>query len=892
MLFQPLRRNFRQGPTAALALRSKRQLFNLIDKNKTLAYSFLRQYTPHPRFRKLNTNPYTGKQPHTMRHLAARLYESTILKHPICTLIALAAILSFFAFHIPDFRLDASADSLLLEDDRDLKTFRDINSRYAIKEFVMVTYEPEEDLLSDASLKTLRSLYNDLLELKSVDSIFSILDVPLLRTSNIRLTEITPDNIKSLTDKGIDRKKAHAELTTNPIYKNLLISEDGTTAALVVFLFTDQDLSRITAQRVALINKKHSEGLSPQNEERLRDCEKIYQQSIDTFNTRRSQDINDIRSVIRPYNDHATVLLGGVPMIADDMLTFIRSDLITFGLGVFVFIVVTLFIIFRQLRWVVLPLLCCMYTVTMMIGILGFVQWKVTVISSNFISLMLILTMEMNIHLAVRYRQMCTEMPDASHRDVIITTVRTIVMPCLYAALTTIFAFCSLVFSGIRPVIDFGWMMTIGLALTFLISFLLIPSLLLLMPRAPSHRIDGFQSIITSFLARIPRDYGNLVLAIAVVLAVVSAWGINRLEVENSFVNYFKNDTEICRGLKLIDKKLGGTTPLDVILHFKTDETPEEEDEWDDGFGWAGDYNPDDYWYTPFKIEQIKKVHDYFDAQPEIGQVLSLAALVRIIEDLNKGRPFDGVELGVLARNVPEPFKSKMLDPYVNIDHNEARITMRIVDSMPDLRRNELLKRINSDLTEKLGLKAEDFTVTGLMVLYNNMLQSLFRSQILTIGIVLVGIFAMLLVLFRSAMLAFIASVPNALAICIVLGIMGLCGIPLDFMTITIASITMGIAIDNSIHYIYRFKDEYGKSGDYTAAMSRCHASVGKAIFNSSVTIIFGFSILVLSNFIPTIYFGIFTGLSMFIALLSVLVLMPKLLYLFKPFKKNCEAAV
>jgi len=827
-----------------------------------------------------------------MRHLTARLYESTILKHPICTLIALAVILTFFAAYIPDFRLDASADSLLLEDDSDLKTFRDIYSRYAIKEFVMVAYEPDADLLSDASLKALRRMHDELLKLDSVDSILSMLDVPLLRTSNIRLTEITPDSIKKLTSDNIDREQAREELTTNPIYSNLLISKDGNTAALIVFIVTDQNLRTVSEERVALINKKHSEGLSSEEEERLDACEKSYQQAIDTFNKRRSQEIADIRAIIKPYNEHATVLLGGVPLIADDMLTFIRSDLITFGIGVFLFIVATLFIIFRQKRWVVLPLLCCAYTVTMMIGILGFVEWKVTVISSNFISLMLILTMEMNIHLAVRYRQMCTEMPEASHRDVIKTTVRTIVMPCLYAALTTIFAFCSLVSSGIRPVIDFGWMMTIGLALTFVISFMLIPALLLLMPRDDKKYTDGLQSAITAFLARIPRDYGATVLVTAALLGIMGLWGITRLEVENSFVNYFKEKTEISQGLRLIDDKLGGTTPLDVVLHFKTDEATDEEDDWDDGFSIAGDSNPDDYWYTPFKIEQIKKVHDYFDAQPEIGQVLSLASLVRIIEDLNKGRPFDGIELGILARNVPEPFKSEMLDPYVNIDRNEARITMRIIDSLPDLRRNELLKRINSDLTGKLGLAPEAFTVTGLMVLYNNMLQSLFRSQILTIGIVLAGIFVVLLVLFRSIALAFIASVPNALAISIVLGIMGLCNIPLDFMTITIASITMGIAIDNSIHYIYRFKDEYGKSGDYTAAMSRCHASVGKAIFNSSVTIIFGFSILVLSNFIPTIYFGIFTGLAMFIALLSVLVLMPKLLYLFKPFKKNCEAAV
>jgi len=822
-----------------------------------------------------------------MRRLTASLYESLVLKHPIATLLAIAALLAYFAAYIPDFRLDASADSLMLEDDRDLKIFRDVYSRYAIKEFVMVAYEPDGGLFSDASLAGLQRLRTDLQELPCVDSILSILDAPLLRTSGLKLTEIRPEAIRNLGDPGIDRAKARDELTTNPIYSDLLISKDGTVAALVVFLTTDENLREVAEKRVALLNKKHAAGLSPAEKKHLRSCEKIYQKAIDTFNARRARDIAAIRTVIAPYNDTARVLLGGVPMIADDMLTFIRSDLATFGIGVFLFIVTTLFIIFRQIRWVVLPLLCCGYTVTMMIGILGLVQWKVTVISSNFISLMLILTMEMNIHLAVRYRQMCAEMPGASHFDVVSTTARTIVMPCLYAAMTTILAFCSLVSSGIRPVIDFGWMMTIGLTLTFVISFLLIPPLLLLMPRGAGARTDGLQSAVTSFLARMPRDHGGAVLTCAVVLAAAGIFGISRLEVENSFVNYFKSDTEICRGLRLIDEKLGGTTPLDVILHFKSDTAVDEnqdDDDWEDDFGWAGDYNPEDYWFTPFKIEQIKKVHDYFDNLPEIGQVLSLASLVRVIEDLNDGEPFDGVELGVLARKVPEPFKSQMLEPYLNIERNEARLTMRIIDSLPELRRNELLKRIRADLTGKLGLEPESFTVTGLMVLYNNMLQSLFRSQIMTIGTVLAGIYIMLLVLFRSTVLAFIASVPNALAICIVLGIMGLCNIPLDFMTITIASITMGIAIDNSIHYIYRFRDEFQRSGDYTATMSRCHGTVGRAIFNSSVTIIFGFSILVLSNFIPTIYFGIFTGLAMFIALLSVLTLMPKLIYLIRPF--------
>jgi uncharacterized protein len=539
-------------------------------------------------------------------------------------------------------------------------------------------------------------------------------------------------------------------------------------------------------------------------------------------------------------------------------------------------------VIFRRLRWVLLPLASCAYAGLLMIGLLGFTGWRVTVISSNFVSLMLIITMSMNIHLVVRYRQLRKDYPDDTQRDLVLMTVRRMVWPCLYTALTTIMAFASLVVSDIKPVIDFGWMMTIGLAVTFLTTFLLFPAILVLLPRSLSDIEGERQYQFSSTLARITERHGKAVLAVSALLTALSVYGITRLEVENSFVSYFSPGTEIYQGLKLIDDKLGGTIPLDVILKFEDESFDDEDEEFNRLFGKI-DTNTAEYWFTPYKIDRIKQVHDYLDTLPGVGKVLSLASVIRVAESVEEGRTFGSLELGLMYKRMPEDIKASVVDPYVSFKDNEARINLRIQDSRPDLRRNELLRTIESDLRGKLGFAEGEAQVTGALVLYNNMLQSLFRSQILTLGVVMLGIALMLLVLFRSLSLAIIGIVPNVLAAGIILGLMGLARIPLDMMTITIAAITIGIAVDNSIHYIYRFREELPRHKDYVKTMHYCHANIGKAVFYTAITIILGFSILALSNFIPTIYFGVLTALAMFIALLAALTLLPKLLLMWRP---------
>ena len=574
-------------------------------------------------------------------------------------------------------------------------------------------------------------------------------------------------------------------------------------------------------------------------------------------------------------------------MITDDMMSFIKSDIIVFGLGVLLFIIATLWFIFRKLIWIIVPISSCFFSVLIMTGLLGLLGWKVTVISSNFIALMLILTMAMNIHMSTRFLQLREDFPNLDNLKIITMTTSKMFWPIIYTVLTTICAFLSLVFSGIKPIIDFGWMMTLGLITSFIITFTLLPTLLSFMSNNKVKVKEDADSKITSFFSKISINNKGIIFLITGLVVALSVVGISKLEVENSFINYFNKNTEIYKGMKLIDEKLGGTTPLEVILKFpeKVSEESNEDDEfesWDD----EGGKDDEKYWFTKDKIEKIQNVHNYLDNLPAVGKVLSFSSIVEVATQLNNNKPLGTLEMGVLYSKIPESIKKDIIDPYISVKDNEARISLRIIDSQDGLRRNDLINQINYDLENKLKLNKEEFKLAGVLILFNNLLQSLFKSQILTLGLVMIGIFAMFMILFRNFKLSLIGVVPNFIAAFFILGIIGLLGIPLDMMTITIAAITIGIAVDNSIHYIYRFKEEFLKNKDYNKTLKVCHSTVGVAILNTSITIVFGFSILVFSKFIPTIYFGVFTGLAMLLAMISVLTLLPSLILISKPFGK------
>ena len=823
------------------------------------------------------------------------LYDRYILGRPRLALAVLLAVFAFFAWHARDFKLDASTDTLILESDKDLRTLRQVNKRYETQEFLVVTFTPHADLFSDASIETIHALREDLEQIPGVASVFSLIDAPLVKIVGGTLAEVAA-NYRTLEDPGVDRERAREEFLASPIFLDLLISQDAGTTALQVNLKNKVILTDAQRRRNELLIKQDDEGLTEAEQIELADTLEQYEAVKEEATRINHETVAATRAVMDRYRDRGTLYLGGIPMIADDMITFIKNDLLVFGAGVFAFLVIMLSIIFRQARFVLLPLCSCIFAVVIMMGLLGLTGWPVTVISSNFISLMLILTMSMNVHLVVRYRQLSRDFAGQDQAQLVSNTVRRMVWPCLYTALTTMIGFGSLVVSDIKPVIDFGWMMTLGLSVIFMTSFLLFPTILVSLDKKITS--PGREEVpFTAGLARITERFGNGVVVIALLLAALSLYGVSRLKVENSFVNYFSDDTEIHQGLKLIDDELGGTAPLDVVLKFDPvkeygeEEEPEEDDEFadlDDLFGGfdTEPADPADAWFTAYKIDRIKAVHDYLDSLPAVGKVQSLASVLRLAEDLNQGEEFDAFELAVINKKLPPEIKEQLIDPYISIADNEARINMRILDSLPDLRRKQFLEKIDADLRNELGLTGDDFQVSGMMVLYNNMLQSLFTSQIETLGVVMLGIALMLLVLFRSFSLAVIGILPNILAAGIILGLMGILDIPLDMMTITIAAITIGIAVDNSIHYIYRFREERPGKPDYVSTLYYCHANIGRAVFYTATTIIIGFSILVMSNFIPTIYFGLLTALAMFIALLAALTLLPKLILIFRPFGK------
>jgi len=857
-------------------------------------------------------------------------YQKTVLRHPLAAIFMVLALAIAMALGLPNFKLDASADSLTLEHDDDLNFFREVVQRYGSDNFLIVTFSPiEGDLFDDNNLQTLSSLRNELAEIKGVESMLSLLDVPLLYSPKVEVADLKGE-LNTLLSPGVDRDLARQEFLNSPIYKDLILGSDGQTTGMLATLELDQKYLDLVQARDALRLIKSTDGLSPEQQLEL---DAVSKEFLDYRTAKAAVShklVADVRSLMDGYRDRATIFLGGPDMITADMVDFIKSDLAIFGAGILIFVIVTLAVIFRQLRWVILPLSTCALCLVIILGFLSWIDWRLTVISSNFVSLLLIITLALTMHLIVRYRELYRTQTEATQEQLVIDTVRSMAKPCLYTVLTTIVAFMSLVVSNIRPVIDFGWMMTMGISLALVVAFIIIPAGMMLVGKGKDSAGNDNSASFTSVFANFTERHGNIVLLVACGLSVLSIYGISRLEVENRFIDYFRSDTEIYQGMEIIDASLGGTTPLDIIIQAPTFAEPEqsfavdedsdygddafgedafgddtEEDEYgdysyendgygDDGFEDAFDSDADafgedsanalkdTYWFTSTGLADLAKLQAFLEAQPEVGKVSSLVQIYDVASDLS-GHKLNDFEIAFMRKSFGDEIYQQMVAPYLIEDIDEARIQLRAMETQGLLRRADLLEKIRDYAVNEVGIASEDIRFTGLLVLYNNMLQSLFKSQILTLGAVFVGIMLMFLVLFRSIKISVIAILPNFLAAGIVLGGMGLARIPLDMMTITIAAITVGIGVDHAIHYITRFRREFAVDGNYLGSMHRAHASIGLALFYTAITIIVGFSILALSNFIPSIYFGLLTGLAMTAALLGSMTLLPKLILLTKP---------
>ena len=827
--------------------------------------------------------------------MVKNFYDSVILKYPVKVLLLLLLIISTLTYQATKLEIDASAETLLLDDDKDLKFAREVSKRYYKPSLLVITYTPKQDLLSKNSLDNLKQLSQALEKIEKIDSVVSILNVPLIQSPIRPITDLI-EGVNSLETADFDMDLVKKEFLNSEFYSNNLVSSDFKTTAVILNLKDDKKYFELLEKRNLLLTKKRNAKLSEKEKIALDKTIKEFKIYRDLLREKDETNIAEIRAVIKKYNSNATIFLGGIDMIANDIVGFVKNDLLIYGSTLILLLIFILWLIFRNPRWVILPITICVLSVISTAGILGLFNLEVTVISSNFISLQLIITLAIVLHLIVRYRELNLKYKNASQYKLVINTVLSKLSPSFFAIITTIIGFASLVLSSIQPVKNLGLMMSAGIAISLFIAFIIFPIILLMLPKRNEYIKQGKHSkfSLIPLCISIVEKKGIAIILGSILLVIFSIIGASKLIVENSFINYFKQSTEIYKGMKVIDQNLGGTTPLDVIIKFKEDKKENVLEVLDDEFADFEeelDSNSDEkqYWFSQDKMDTITRVHDYLENLEEVGKVQSLASVLKVGKLLNQDKELDGVMLALLYKKIPNEYKNMILSPYINIENNEARVSMRIIDSNENLRRNDLINKINRDLREIIRNKETTFQLSNLMILYNNMLQSLFDSQIKTLGLVIILLFAMFLILFKSIKIAIIAILANMVPISSIFGIMGFFEIPLDIMTITIAAISIGIGVDDTIHYIHRFKDEFKSDHNYLNAMKRSHKSIGYAMYYTSLVVIIGFSILVLSNLIPTIYFGLLTVVVMVTILASALLLLPRLIILLKPFKKNSK---
>ena len=809
--------------------------------------------------------------------------------NPYKVLILVTSVIAFASFGITNFKLDASSDALVLEGDEAFKTYRKNEKEFGDSSFLIVTYEPNSELFSKESLDQLQSLENDLSKLDGVDSILSLLDAPIFFQPKVSLTEVS-DNLKDLTTDGIDLAEAKKEIIDNPIYKELIIGKEGALTAMQIVLKGNSEYDDLINQRYEILDILDSKQPDTNaNKQLLNDNLKLINQRISKLNDNESSFnsnlVADIRSILDNYRSDATLYLGGPTMITSDMMDYIRSDLVLFGTAVALIFAIMLYLFFGNIWLVTLPLTNALVTTFITAGFLGFMDWKISVVSSNFIALLLILTISLTVHVLVKVNELKKENPN--FKEALSESVNQMFLPCFFAALTTAIAFLSLLLGDLKPVIEFGKMMAFGISIAFISTFTLLPSLLSIIgniatkDRLNLHKITN--SILGFSKANTSTIYIVFVLSFAALL-----FGASRLEVENRFIDYFDKNTEIHQGMLEIDTYLGGTSTLDIIIKepdFEDLNIEFNDDLFEDDLFEDDGSNASGYWWNVYTLAQLEEIHDYLDSLPEIGKVLSVSSGIKLARLINDGNDLNDLELALLRSVLPEDIRETLLYSYINKDDSIVRISTRVNESASDLNRKELLEKINYDLQTKFNLSEDQFELTGLAVLYNNMLQSLFSSQIGSLSLVFIVIALMLLLIFKSLKIMLIGLMPNIFVAISVIGLLGILGIPLDIMTITVAAISVGMAVDNTIHYIYRYKKEIKITKSPDSALVNAHTTTGRAIFYTAATIAAGFSILALSNFFPTRLFGIFTALAMLIAFVSSLSLLPNLLVKFKVFQ-------
>ena len=797
------------------------------------------------------------------------------LKQPIAIITTVLMLCGLAIYHARDFTFDASADTLISKNDPELIIYRSMVKNFGDAPFLVLTYTPRKGpLLIPRHLQKIKQLEAALLELDGIKSLTSILDAPLLRSPPMPISELAK-GFNNLRKGGVDLALAEKELTSSPLFKELLISADGRTTVIRIDLVEDEALEQIRTQRDQLDQQPMR---NADQQARLETLQDQYNDQNERDKAARQALIADIRALRDRESDDAQIYLGGVPMVAADMIDFIRSDMLLFGAGILALTLISLWVFFRRLRWVLIPLGTTAVTLLLMIGLLGYLKQPATAISSNFISLLAIITISFTIHLIVRYRELRLENFSDDHSALVFEAMRSKLAPCIYTGLTTGVAFASLLTSDIKPVIDFGWIMCVGIAVSFLVTYSFFASILVLLPKGKASATLNRQPTVTLWLGTLTLNNAGALIAIAGVSLLIGLYGISKVSLDNRFIEYFKVGSEIRDGMTFIDRKLGGTIPLDIVIDVPPFSAADSAVEDDPFAAVEAESFPEKYWYTPDKIRILADFQRYLDSRDELGKTLSLSSLEMIARDFNEGKALDTLQLVAVLNAIPEDLRNALISPYASPHTGELRISSRLHETGPAFSREALIRDIERYAVDELGLQPDAVHVTGMTVLFNGMLNQLFSSQTSTLVFVLLATLIMFTLLLRSLTLGLLGLAPNILAAVVIMAFMGFAGIPLDMMTITIAAIVIGIGVDDAIHYLHRFKEERDAGASAREAVDRSHRSIGNALYYTSVTVIIGFSVLAFSNFVPTLYFGVLTALAMLLALLANLTVLPALL--------------
>tara|TARA_R110000744_G_scaffold82361_5_gene161909 strand:- start:24972 stop:27395 length:2424 start_codon:yes stop_codon:yes gene_type:complete len=786
-----------------------------------------------------------------------------IIRHAKLILIVFVLAGALAAWSAQQFKIDASADTLLIKNNKMFVETQVVNERFSPQEFILVAYKPKNHaLFSQQTFNDIQQISSEFKALPRVGGVTNILNVPLLSLSNELDPNLKPEQLTWQANQ-YSAAKMQQVFTDHPLFTDLLVNQDQTATAMQIVFKPNKELLDIQSQIIAIqkgILQGENTELSEEDEQKIEALKAKAQPIEEQLKLTRQQEIKKIYQIIEPFKDDADLFLGGAYVLGQQMIDIIQSDLLLFGSAIGLAICLILFVLFRKIRWVVLPLLCCGLSVLLTVGLFGVLDFRATVISSNFIALQLILTLAVVVHLIVEFRQLEATDTESNQHDLLRETFINKFKPCLYAGITTSVGFASLLFSGIQPVVSFGWMMIVAMGVSISASLILFPAVLASFTRKGDSHEGRLSRWLVSGLSAFSLKRPTFIVLTTLVIGGGAIFGVLKLDVENSFLNYFKESTQVRTELEFIDKEFGGSTPLDLIYTIPKDE------------------RRDDLVMSARTVQTLQKIQHVMRQYEATGNITSVVNFTELAKKVNQGKPLTEYELTVIYKLLDDSLTEQLLGAYFNPENQQLRISTRIQDSTPDFNRAEFLQTLRDDL-DMLEIAPESYSLTNLFVLYQDILQRLFTSQIMTLGLVFGALTLVLLVIFRSFKVAIIAVIPNILTTLVILGVMGWLAIPLDLMTITISAIAMGIAVDDTIHFVHRYLEELNKeSNDSQQAVQNTFKSVGFALIYTTTIIAVGFSLLSFSDFVPSILFGLLTCLAMLLAFITDTTLLPVLL--------------